>query len=759
MRTVLHFSLTALISLSGIFFAVAEGSPLAGLTLIIALATLFFVDLEETFSVPPLLANVLGIFAFIAAGIEFFNGQIESRILAGGHLIVYLTWIFLIQHKQLRHFWWLCALSVLQVATASVLTTDIWFGGALVLYSFVATWTLSVFLLYRSTLAGVPGTSGDGNEESKFVVGDSWKGVSRDVDHRLLNWRFVGITSVLTCLGLLLSLLFFLFTPRVWVGQFSFLSDEASTGRPLTGFTEEVRLGDMGEILENDDEVLEVQLFHTETNVLFTESEYDQFLGAEPLFRGTVMEIYENGSWKQSVEANHQRFFRRGQRADVTQRYRVRPIGSRALFSYGDVTYCMSTTDGRRVFREQYSDELKRDPEAPLNRNFDYEVMATRSPIDTNYAFHRSFWPRYNLAEFFGIYQSRLRRIPQDLPRVGELAESLVRDAISDRQKAEILERYFTDSTEFGYSLDLSIQDASIDPIEDFLFNRKTGHCEYYASAMAIMLRTVGIPSRLISGFKGGNFDSANNTFVVRQLHAHSWVEAFLDGQWQTFDPTPAARSVAVQENEQAASALKNVWRTTKSYWNMSVEMSQRQQQAMIYQPIKDLATNSWEIAKSVVQGRASGFASIRKFLMSPRDWFSLQGGVLAFVMLLLLSGFVWVCKRILAVFRRLERRRQRAMKQRTQVDFYERFLKILNAHGIQQQPTQTAREFVQTSLVEIQPKLAARGMSTWPQTLVAKFYDVRFGGLQVNETDATEIYRRLSELEACLSDEEPDTP
>ena len=66
-----------------------------------------------------------------------------------------------------------------------------------------------------------------------------------------------------------------------------------------------------------------------------------------------------------------------------------------------------------------------------------------------------------------------------------------------------------------------------LDPVEDFLVNRKSGHCEYFASALALLLRSVDIRSRIVNGFKGGDWNDLTETLNVRQKHAHSWVEAY----------------------------------------------------------------------------------------------------------------------------------------------------------------------------------------------------------------------------------------
>ena len=76
-------------------------------------------------------------------------------------------------------------------------------------------------------------------------------------------------------------------------------------------------------------------------------------------------------------------------------------------------------------------------------------------------------------------------------------------------------------------------------PIEDFLFNTKKGYCEHYASSMVLMLRSLGIPSRVVTGFYGGEKNEYGAYLIVRKSNAHSWVEALTDGRWKRFDPTP----------------------------------------------------------------------------------------------------------------------------------------------------------------------------------------------------------------------------
>ena len=122
-------------------------------------------------------------------------------------------------------------------------------------------------------------------------------------------------------------------------------------------------------------------------------------------------------------------------------------------------------------------------------------------------------------------------------PRIPRLAEQITASADNNYDKALALENYLR--THFGYTLQLP-RTVPHDPLANFLFERKQGHCEYFASSMAVMLRTLGIPSRVVNGFRTGEFNDLTSQYVVRASNAHSWVEAYFPGYgWVAFDPTP----------------------------------------------------------------------------------------------------------------------------------------------------------------------------------------------------------------------------
>jgi len=90
------------------------------------------------------------------------------------------------------------------------------------------------------------------------------------------------------------------------------------------------------------------------------------------------------------------------------------------------------------------------------------------------------------------------------------------------------------------YDLDADIDPAH--PVESFVRKGRRGHCELFASAMALAARSLGVPARVVNGYYGGEWNAVGGFYLIRQQHAHSWVEVWRNGRWQRLDPTPASR-------------------------------------------------------------------------------------------------------------------------------------------------------------------------------------------------------------------------
>ncbi|MCP4508711.1 MAG: transglutaminase domain-containing protein, partial [Fuerstiella sp.] len=233
------------------------------------------------------------------------------------------------------------------------------------------------------------------------------------------------------------------------------------------------------------------------------------------------------------------------------------------------------------------------------------------------------------------------RGLDTSLPRLTQQAVQLCTaedgGAVSIRERVERIFAHLNTSGDFNYSLTVDIADHNLDPVEDFLMNRKVGHCEYFASTCALMLQAVGVPARVVNGYKGSEVNTVSGRSEVRQKHAHTWVEAYVDYEWETLDPTPAA--ARLEEISQAQSF--DWWMDLRlafgdNWFDMIQKMSPQRQEAMI-RPLLDSASNALETVRE--QGLWAALVIFyQEVVLQPKKWFSLQTGIVTFVILLIVG-------------------------------------------------------------------------------------------------------------------------
>jgi hypothetical protein len=129
-------------------------------------------------------------------------------------------------------------------------------------------------------------------------------------------------------------------------------------------------------------------------------------------------------------------------------------------------------------------------------------------------------------------------QLPEKMERIQKLTQSLT-GAKRGPEKAQVIMDFFQKG---GFRYSLKNLPITLHPVEEFIFKYRYGNCEYFASAMAVMLRTIGIPARIVGGYRGGFYHEMGGYYIVPQKNAHVWVEAWFDGPgWVRFDPTPAS--------------------------------------------------------------------------------------------------------------------------------------------------------------------------------------------------------------------------
>jgi len=169
--------------------------------------------------------------------------------------------------------------------------------------------------------------------------------------------------------------------------------------------------------------------------------------------------------------------------------------------------------------------------------------------------------------------RARYLALPGDLPpRVVDLAHRWTDGLPTVEAKAHAIEEHLRH--EYGYDLKSPSQGTS-QPVDHFLFESKRGHCEFFSTAMAMMLRGVGIPSRNVTGFVGGTWNRWGHYYAVREGDAHSWVEAYIDHPtrpgWQTFDPTPPSGAQPLEPRDGAYYLMRDFVEALSQRWNTYV--------------------------------------------------------------------------------------------------------------------------------------------------------------------------------------------
>lgn len=174
-------------------------------------------------------------------------------------------------------------------------------------------------------------------------------------------------------------------------------------------------------------------------------------------------------------------------------------------------------------------------------------------------------------------------QLPKDLPKsIKELAKELSKDAKSNKEKIERVKNFFKEGG-FEYTLKLEAHEG--DPLEDFLFRKRRGNCEYYASATALLLRLMGVPSRVVSGFHGALKNEYGNYYFVVGGMAHVWVEAYADGVWLTVDTTPPY----VPESLKDINTLTYIYDAIVTFWYRNIVNFSREKQKNLITKTKEL--------------------------------------------------------------------------------------------------------------------------------------------------------------------------
>jgi len=602
------------------------------------------------------------------------------------HLVFFLAVIKVLTSKTSRDYLYTAIISFLELLAAAILSVNFSFFLFLALYLLLAIAALTSGEIRRSM------------NKSKATARSGLK-------------RFhvrLGLLSGSVAFGILaLTAGLFFLLPRTAEAAFSHLMTHRFH---LPGFSNQVTLGEIGEIKTSSRPVMHIRIFFTRP-----------FGGLK--WRGTALAEFDGKRWynapggKMPVEIHdgHVTLAAPGDLPPlrgISYHVELEAFDNDALFFAG--TPVNLDVRALALYRTETGGYRLGGPTPP---GFHYEAYSLlEEPPERAPA----IYPRPVLPL---AVRNLYLQLPDLDPRIPNLARSITSGAATDLERARAIEHHLR--TAYRYTLELPDREVA-HPLAHFLFTRKKGHCEYFASAMAVMLRSLGIPARLATGFQSGVYNPVSDLWLVRASDAHSWVEAWMPGHgWSTFDPTPPDPSpdhfTLLSQMALYLDAAETFWRD----WVVAYDLSR--QGTLAYRMEQGARRMGIRWYDTVLAFR-SGWGA---YVETPAR--RLGGWVLG---ALALGLAVWALGppllRLVQVKRRVERVRRGQASMDDATLLYARMLQILKRRGYQKPAWFTPAEFA-----------ASLAPTQWGETVTeftTNYNALRFGA-------RTEVAPRLSAL------------
>lgn len=578
------------------------------------------------------------------------------------HLVLFGMVLRLFSAQRTRDHLFLAMLAFAMVLAAAVLTVAGTFLFTFAAFLLMAVVTFVLMEMYR------------GQTAASVAAGVGEDGV---IEQRL-PWTLAGAGTILLVIILVCAAGIFFLLPRVSSGYLSSLQ----VGNDIsTGFGTSVRLGRIGEIQQSSSVVMHIKVDGDTTGT------------RELRLRGVTLGTFDGRIWSNRLGqivvprsiAGDFTLVRRaaaGQDIGPTVRYHVfaEPTGTNVFFL---AEHPLSLSGNYRMVAVDSSG-------AAFNMDRERQVTAyDATSLDGGFA---AADRRAVSAALPPQLVSMYLAIPSLDPRISQLAHDITATATTDEQRAGALESYL--SRTYGYTLQLPETEPD-DPLANFLFERKRGHCEYFASSMTVMLRALGIPARMVNGFHGGEFNDVSGEYIIRAREAHSWVEAYIAGRgWVTYDPTPPGGGLAPRTGWGRVmlyvDALASFWRE----WIVNYDATH--QRALGEEALRNTRTMAqmWRERLRAPYLRLLQVARHTRDLavQSPRQW--ILGAMAAVVVLL--AGISARRLRSWAHRRHLAAHPEEAPRSGASL-LYVRMLRLLSRKGWQKDGAQTPEEFAAT--------------------------------------------------------------
>jgi protein-glutamine gamma-glutamyltransferase len=635
----------------------------------------------------------------------------RSFLTATVHLVLFAVVVRSFSLRRDRDYTMLAILAFLMVLASAVLTVDsvflFFFAGFMLM-------AVSTFILMEMRRSG---------RAARFRARHS-----HDVQHRDLAFSLARVTPVLVLMILVGAAAVFFLLPRMsagYLGGYSFGTDFS------TGFSDRVQLGRIGQIQQSNAVVMHIQIdgdphgryaLHWRGVALANfdgknwSNPHEQYPLPRDVYGGFPVPVFSQGV-AQAALARTEAAPGRWKRL-IHYRVLMEPIGTNVFFlapwarrvsgAYRavqiDTGGAVSDLDGERAVSLYEADS----------------DISTPSPEQLRSAGNE-------LPLFVSAY---LQTPPALDPRISRLAAQISGPASNSYDKAVALEQHL--KTHYGYTLQLPSSPVA-DPVANFLFERKQGHCEYFASSLAVMLRTLRIPSRVVNGFVSEEFNDLTGNYVVRARNAHAWVEAYFPNYgWVTFDPTPDSATGSPEGWGRVMLYLD----AASSFWREWVVSYDSSHQNILGQTVLTGTRGSLDRTRTWARLRYARMLnwarrSQRSAEHAPVRWF--VGSAVVALLLLGLANAGRIARMLRA--RRLQTHPERSPGQAAAM-WYERMARSLARRGVHKAPPQTAQEFVR---VIADQRLRAR-----VERFTDAYESARFGNSAEEALRLPELYEEI---------------
>lgn len=685
------FELSLLGLLSSGFFAVAGSGYLDTPTIVLASAALLVRALLVVglirFDLPPILVTIVTLAYIAFYPIDYFYIS-RSFIPAAIHLVFFVAVVKILTARSDRDYLFLKVIALLELLAACIVS---------------ASFNFFVFLLLFLVLGVATFASSEIRQARK-------RGYSPGkIAGAAVTARLTAVVFSVSLAILIITAGLFFFLPRTARAAFQHL---VSHRYHLVGFSNHVTLGEIGEVKQENITVMHVKMDRPEDRGLSLKwrgASLAEFNGRAWFNRPSPPEIVQPEAGK-LLRMDDREPWRKGRY--ISYAVYLNDLAQDALFFAGTPEFVRIDSV---VVRRPYGNYSAQFTEARTVSYQVYSRLDSQGPADDP-ASVEPLPP--------GVKEMYLQ-LPRLDPRIRQLTESIVGHEQSPVMEARMIESYLRRN--YGYTLELPKTEPQ-DPLAFFLFHRKKGHCEYFASAMAVMLRVANIPSRVVTGFQSGVYNPISGSQLIRSSDAHSWVEAWLpDRGWTTFDPTPpdpnAATLSAWTRLSFYADAVDVFWQD----WVLNYNLERQLQ----------LASRVGESSRHI---GVNWSAWPRGWTGKPwARWRDLAFFVIGAVALLFLGKFLrrdgrrwWATRQRLLKIQRGEGNASDATL------LYERMLKALRRRGIEKPAWLTPCEFAR---VLQEPEL-----SLLVEDFTAAYNELRFGG---KPDAASRVFVLLEQLEA----------